>query len=152
MNLIKPIDHIETQIYSLAFTAGQAPEAVAYVGVSFQVKKILFKPVNCYFTTENAAGGYAFNPFLVYCDLLQHKPVGYSGHISNAVGAGGVAGSAGQWIAVNNDITFTLTSPLNLINIPITFALGSSLNGGNRFATCPFTGVVTVTVEYHSEY
>ena len=144
------INHIDTQIYTLAFTEGKNPEAVAHVGVPFQVKKILFKPINCFFTVENVVDTVHFNPFLVYCDLLQNRAVGYSGHVSNAVNAN--ANSQGTWVSVCNDITFTLTSPLNLTNIPITFWLGSSLNGGNRFATCPFTGAVTVTVEYHSEY
>ena len=146
---------IDTQIYTLPFTAGTdnnpiRPYATITVGVPFTVKKVVFKPINCYFTTENAVGTNPFNPFLVYCDLISpSKAIGYSGHISNATG--GALGTAGQWIAVNNDITFTLRSFINATNLPITFWLGSSLNGGNTFANCPFTGVITITVEYHSE-
>jgi len=138
----------ETQIYTLPFVANAAPYASVSIYVPFEVKKILFKPVNCYFTAEQAANGSEFNPFLVHTDMMcGPRPIGYSGHIANALP--GVAGAAGQWIACQNDTTFKLISPLRLQNAQINFWLGASLNGGNTFATCPFTGVITLMVEYH---
>ena len=146
-------DHITTHIYSLYYTAGNAPEQSICIDVPFTIKKILFKPLNCYFTVENATAApdvvSVYNPFVVYCDLV-NRPIGYSGHIANAVGA--AAGAAAQWVAVNNDVTFTLHNHIELHGQPVKFWLGASLNAGNRFITCPFTGVITVTVEYHSEY
>ena len=138
----------ETQIYTLRYIAGNAPYASADIFVPFEIKKILFKPVNCYFTAEQAANGSEFNPFLVYTDMMGGpRAIGYSGHIANALP--GVAGAAGQWIACQNDVTFKLISPLRMQSARINFWLGASLNSGNTFATCPFTGVITLMVEYH---
>ena len=145
-------DQIETHIYTLAFVAGAAPLGSPYAQVTdtlpFSVKKILFKPINCYFTSE--VGGQEFKPFLVFCDLIDNtRPIGYSGHIASALPA--VGGQQGQWVAVNNDVTFTLRNTLSIQGRIINFWLGSSLNAGATFQTVPFTGCVTVTVEYHSE-
>lgn len=146
-------DQIETHIYTLSFVAGALPAGSPYAQVTnvtlpFSVKKILFKPINCYFISE--VGGSEFKPFLVFCDLIDNtRAIGYSGHVASALPA--VGGQQGQWVSVNNDITFTLRNTLSMQNRVINFWLGSSLNAGATFPTVPFTGCVTVTIEYHSE-
>ena len=138
------MDQVETHIYTLNFTTGASVYKTVTAGLPFTVHRIVFKPLNCYFTAENG-----FYPLLVYSDLIDRtKAIGYSGHIAQQLPP--VAGQAGQWVAVNNDVTFTLQNPLDMQNKTINFWCGSVLNGGSVFDTAPFTGIIVVTVEYHS--
>ena len=148
------VPRIETQIYLLNFVATTArglingPETLIQTTVPFDFKKVVFKPLNCYFTAEQAVGTSNYNPFLMFCDIYNAtKAIGYSGHVSNATGAG--AGAVGQWLMPSNDVTFVMPNFRSGNGLNIMFGMGAALNSGSIFSTSPFTGVVVVTVEYH---
>jgi len=144
------------------------------INVPFKVRKMVFKPLNLYVATGN--GGNAQDPAqpinpnnggdvgpgvaairdqpdLMFCNLYDvNKAIGYTGYYNiipslNGLNPSNPAASIGYFNQPVHDVTFSVRNLMN-INGSYKFYLYNSASQC-YYATSPFTGIITITVEYH---
>jgi hypothetical protein len=134
---------IDTQIIPLNWVANETAKQLVNVDVRFNVKKIVFKPLNII----TLAADHDSTQVLLFSDLYSlNRPIGYAAHLLQQNAGGAHIGV--QWTQTATDITFTYDEP-KCIQGNYSFLLGDPLNGGNITAASPLTGTILLTIEFH---
>jgi len=135
---------IDTQIIPLNWVAAGVSSQLVNIDVRFNVKKIVFKPLNLYTLPASIIS----RIMILYSDIYStNRPIGYTGHLVQRLADNATVIGA-QWVQTATDITFTYDEPKS-IQGNYTFSLGDALNQGNIFATSPLTATILLTIEFH---
>jgi len=167
MASVYTLDLIETQTYQLIYVldrkTGEAngPIQDININVPFKVRKLVFKPLSLYIangegSTEDGPNGNGVigagtipfdSPNLVFCNLYDvNKAIGYTGFYNvdaHQVSAPG----AGFFTQPVHDVTFSVRNLMN-INGSYKFYLYNSATQC-YYTESPWSGILTITVEYH---
>jgi len=174
-------DLIETQVYQLTYINGASnstngPIQDININVPFKVRKLVFKPMMLYVAAGGGnveagpdgngplgAGAYVNDvPNLIFCNLYDvNKAIGYLGFYTVVPGvvpdpppeppnpATAVEAYTGYYSQQMHDVTFSVRNLMN-INGSYKFYLYNSASKC-YYDTSPFSGIVTITVEYHGQ-